>query len=830
MSSPLALISFKDGPTAPFEKKRRPIVKLVKTQPRLNGKYAWVRAFYRTRDRYAVTLLESDVSTKGHPALLYFGWDELESLEHDESNVHTLFLPPSTIGHLSWLDITSLYLQYVALHKLSSPKLATWVQSIQQTIQQTTDALPPLSRGLFIVILLPWLLSILLRMYTDYQSQDSSIITSQNTQDNPSNTILSLHTSDMITLISFLIGTNTIAHFLHSEYTTVKQKAEAMQLSRAFTTAEMLECRVDYYFSTSKWAKVGFLLSLTFMLIAIGAGLFAMFLEDHSISSAAWLSWTHVVDPGTHANAPKGLLVRLVSFSITVGGMIIFALMIGIISDSIGDKRVIESGHSVILGWNDKSLAIIQQIALANESEGGGTIVVLADCGKEELEEMLNAAVSSTENPLRLLGTEVIIRSGNPLLESELRKISVNSARSVISLSNTNDDMDPDEADANQVRQVMALKTFEGFENACHVVVELQDLDNMELCNLVAPNFAKVIVTNDLIGRLMLQCARCPGLALVVEEMMGFEGSEFYLEEWPELVGKTFYDITYRFDDAVPLGIRHQNGSVSINPPNDKKIAEGDKILVLAEDNDSYEVNDDSYLPCSYATECILKIIPGRPRRYCSVDGVATWISQLDEYVEKGSELWLLNLVPSAERAELLKDKGNKADLDLKNLSIYNVVGNPIIRRDLSGMRAVDVKGEFTDDTITLREFDSILILADAVAIERGANMMSCDSRSLSSLLIFQDVMTKQYEAQKAIDPNTHPPCLPVSEILDTRTKSLLKVVEGKMGYIMSNQIISAVMAQVSEEQDINIVLREILTAEGSETFIRPITRIVDLS
>jgi hypothetical protein len=182
MSSPLALISFKDGPTAPFEKKRRPIVKLVKTQPRLNGKYAWVRAFYRTRDRYAVTLLESDVSTKGHPALLYFGWDELESLEHDESNVHTLFLPPSTIGHLSWLDITSLYLQYVALHKLSSPKLATWVQSIQQTIQQTTDALPPLSRGLFIVILLPWLLSILLRMYTDYQSQDSSIITSQNTQ------------------------------------------------------------------------------------------------------------------------------------------------------------------------------------------------------------------------------------------------------------------------------------------------------------------------------------------------------------------------------------------------------------------------------------------------------------------------------------------------------------------------------------------------------------------------------------------------------------------------------------------------------------------------
>jgi hypothetical protein len=80
-------------------------------------------------------------------------------------------------------------------------------------------------------------------------------------------------------------------------------------------------------------------------------------------------------------------------------------------------------------------------------------------------------------------------------------------------------------------------------------------------------------------------------------------------------------------------------------------------------------------------------------------------------------------------------------------------------------------------------------------------------------------------------DPNVKPPCSPVSEILDTRTKSLLKVVDCKgLGYIMSNQIISAVMAQVSEEKDINIVLHEILTAEGSETFIRPISRFVDLS
>ena len=41
---------------------------------------------------------------------------------------------------------------------------------------------------------------------------------------------------------------------------------------------------------------------------------------------------------------------------------------------------------------------------------------------------------------------------------------------------------------------------------------------------MVAPDFAEVIVNHDMIGRLMLQCARTPELAYVLDSMMGFEG------------------------------------------------------------------------------------------------------------------------------------------------------------------------------------------------------------------------------------------------------------------------------------------------------------------
>jgi hypothetical protein len=50
------------------------------------------------------------------------------------------------------------------------------------------------------------------------------------------------------------------------------------------------------------------------------------------------LSRTSYRDPGTHADCPETFLVRLISFTITLGGMLIFALMIGIISEYIAEK------------------------------------------------------------------------------------------------------------------------------------------------------------------------------------------------------------------------------------------------------------------------------------------------------------------------------------------------------------------------------------------------------------------------------------------------------------------------------------------------------------
>ncbi|RVW28157.1 putative ion channel POLLUX [Vitis vinifera] len=91
-----------------------------------------------------------------------------------------------------------------------------------------------------------------------------------------------------------------------------------------------------------------------------GLALYAV--SDGSLAEALWLSWTFVADSGNHADR-VGTGQRIVSVSISSGGMLIFAMMLGLVSDAISEKvdslrkgksEVIERNHILILGWSDK--------------------------------------------------------------------------------------------------------------------------------------------------------------------------------------------------------------------------------------------------------------------------------------------------------------------------------------------------------------------------------------------------------------------------------------------------------------------------------------------
>lgn len=75
------------------------------------------------------------------------------------------------------------------------------------------------------------------------------------------------------------------------------------------------------------------------------------------------------------------------------------------------------------------------------------------------------------------------------------------------------------QSDARALRVVLSLTAVkEGLKG--HIVVELSDLDNEPLVKLVGGDVVETVVAHDVIGRLMIQCARQPGLAQVSSSIL----------------------------------------------------------------------------------------------------------------------------------------------------------------------------------------------------------------------------------------------------------------------------------------------------------------------
>lgn len=333
-----------------------------------------------------------------------------------------------------------------------------------------------------------------------------------------------------------------------------------------------------------------------------------------------------------------------------------------------------------------------------------------------------------------------------------------------------------------------------------HIVAELRDIDNEPLVRLVGGNDVEILVSHDVIGRLVLMAARSPGLARVYSCLLGFEGNEFYSKEWPECTGVPFGGLCERFPDATPLGIKRKSGEVLIFPDFSTVVQAGDQIMVLAEDDNTYKV-------CPPVAIEIDKVPVPPPKGDTSERilmcgwrrDIRDMIQLLDCLVSRGTELHMICEEPTHLRTKLLKESGLNVD-KLHNLVLVHHFGNTAIRRHV--------------DRLPLQSFTSMMILADQ---SRETDIMHSDSHSLASLLLIRDLQAKTTSTGRALDWTKECKC--ISEILDPRTQrtistssTILRLSE----FIQSNELISCILAMIAESRDVRVILDELLGSQGS--------------
>ncbi len=508
---------------------------------------------------------------------------------------------------------------------------------------------------------------------------------------------------------------------------------------------------------------------------------------------AFWLSLMRTFDAGT-MGGDTGWGFRLAMLAVTLGGIFVISTLIGVLTSSVEDKvenlrkgrsHVLESGHTVILGWSEQVFTIVSELVVANENQRKPCIVVLGDKDKVDMEDELHERVESFKN------TRLVCRTGQPVEMSDLAIVSLHTAKSIIILS-----PDTDDPDSHVIKTLLAITNApQRRAEPYHIVAEIRNPDNMEVAKLVGRDEVELVLVGDLIARVTAQTCRQSGLSVVYTELLDFGGDEIYFKAEPSLVGKTFGEALFAYEDSTVIGLHPANGTPQLKPALDTRLQAGDRLVVIAEDDDTIKLSGLSDFKINRAAIQSKPIVPAAPEQTLILGW--NWrapaiIRELDNYVAPGSSLMVV--ADGAVEAEEI----DRLQADLKNETLTYRSGRTTDRRLL--------------DSLNIAAYDHVILLC-----YNGIDPQEADARTLITLLHLREIGERAGDAFSI-----------VSEMLDIRNRNLAEVTRAD-DFIVSDKLVSLMLAQISENKALGAVFADIFDPEGSEIYVKPAANYVKL-
>jgi len=562
------------------------------------------------------------------------------------------------------------------------------------------------------------------------------------------------------------------------------------------TFSQRLGYQFDNLMSRGTPAMIGMLFVLSLIVVFIAGAVISItgFVQEGesgrlSFGEAAWESLMRTLDSGT-MGGDTGMGFRLVMLFVTLGGIFVVSALIGVLNNAIegqmerlrkGRSRVLESNHTLVLGWSAQIFTILNELMAANENQNNARIVVLADKDKVEMEDEIRERVHVRGK------TRIICRSGGPIDPNDIEITSPHAAKSIIVLPPENKDPDID-----VIKTVLAITNNPNRRaEPYHIVTQIRDAKNMNVLKMVGVNDnVQAILTGDLIARVVAQTSRQSGLSVVYTELMDFGGDEIYFKHEPGLAGKTLGEALLAYEDSCLMGLRKADGRILLGPAMDSRIESDDQIFALSADDDTLRLSGLGLIPIDEALiRSTAKPLSPKPEK-CLILGWnrsgTTIVHELDHYVAKGSQVTVVADVFNIEKQ--IRTQGGK----LQNQKLVVQEGETTDRDLLNGLH--------------VEEYDHVIVLAYSTLEPQEA-----DAKTLVTLLHLRD-MSEKDETPFSI----------VSEMLDLRNRELAEATQVD-DFIVSEHLVSLMMAQLSENAELFNVFTDIFDPEGAEIYLKPV-------
>ncbi|GAA1825477.1 CASTOR/POLLUX-related putative ion channel [Actinomadura chokoriensis] len=511
--------------------------------------------------------------------------------------------------------------------------------------------------------------------------------------------------------------------------------------------------------------------------------------ENGDWTGMVWRSLLRTLDPGTMGDdTGTGPFLALMLVS-TIGGIFIVSSLIGVLTTGLeakigelrkGRSRIVEHGHTVLLGWSDQVFTVVAELVEANQSRRRSCVAILADRDKVEMEDAIRARVGD------LGRTRIVCRTGDPLKVADVELVSPGTARSILIVT-------PELADADTrvIKVLLALGARNWGEQGPHVVAAVHDSANLPAARLAGGERAHVIDADDVAIRLIVQSHRQSGLSQVCTELLDFVGHEFYMRPEPSLAGRPFGESLSAYDLGVPGGLRRADGTVLLNPPMDTVLRADDEVIILAEDDLLIRLASGPPPPVreeAISTAVAREPVPERTLMLGWNHRAPKIIELLDEFLAAGSEL-----VVAAPREDPTAGLPAPA-----NLKIDFIRAEPTERPSL--------------ESLDVGAYQKVIVLSDA-----GHDPDHADARTLVTLLHLRDME----DALSAPGSAPGDPFAIVSEINDDANREIAQVTKAD-DFIVSEKLISLMLTQLSENRHLYDVFVDLLDPAGSEIYLKP--------
>jgi hypothetical protein len=554
------------------------------------------------------------------------------------------------------------------------------------------------------------------------------------------------------------------------------------------------------------------LVALSVVLLGINAYFFGLFSPDALQSEGIdndlgggfldsfWWSMKHVVDPGAFAEdygAPWPVLA--ISLALSVIGLSLLGIFIGFVTTSVqgrleqlrqGRTEVMETGHTLILGWSNKIGSILGFLDQFGDQR---VVAILAPNDMDDMQSQLRLQESWPWQNL-----DIILRTGSTSSLMELQRVGLKRAASVISLAHGQDGRSAHETDIETIKTLMLLSGFDSWQGQKpRMVAEIAQKRNVDIARIAGARSIPLVSSSEIISKVIVQSARQPGISSVYAEIFSRGDNRSFVFACPDAVDKRFGDVAHWFPDAVLIGVAWHDDAgravAALNPEPDYEIA-ADELLVLTGPT-AMPVYDKDHKPGVFEFDGdSSKITPHLEKLL-----VFGWNENIDEILGELD-------AHSSTDAVVTVVAGHDEEYARDFLESCGVAGFKNIRVDYRQGNAIN---RSTVEQLDLSSYDCLMTLADD---SHGGD--DPDTRTIMTLLQLGDVPLKGN--------------LPhvVCEIYDGANEELLRQTIAA-DIIVSPEMASLQLAQISSDLMLGSIYREILNAGGIEVRLQPAGRYV---